>query len=69
MKLVGARFGGQIDVRSGSGAKLRRRDVGLNLELVDGIDRRLDRVELEEVFIVVHAVQSVVVRVAAIAGH
>src|SRR5438309_11124888 len=66
MQLIAARLGCQIHVGPGGRTELSRADVGLNLEFVDGIDGRLNRMKLEEVFVVIHAVQGVVVGVTTV---
>src|SRR5947208_534177 len=69
MQFITAGFGRQIHVGPGGRPELSRADVGLNLEFVDGVDGRLNRMKLEEVLVVIHAVQGVVVGVAAIARY
>ena len=65
MKLVRARLGNHVYVRARASAEFGGRDIGLNLELLDGVDGGLHAVRLEEGFVVVHAVQRVVVVFAA----
>src|SRR5436309_7120532 len=69
MNLIGSGLGSQVHIGAGGRPELSRGDVGLNLEFLDGVDRRLNRMKFEEVFVVIHAVQGVVVGVAAIARY
>ena len=63
--LVSAGLGDDVDIRSGGRSELSRSDVRLDLEFLNGIDRGLQPVGLEEALVVVHAVQRVVVGLAA----
>src|SRR6266851_595394 len=65
VELIGARLRNHIYVRTGACAEFSGSDVCLNSELLDGINGGLHAVGLEECFVVVHAVQGVVVILAA----
>ena len=65
--VVGARLGGDVDLCR-LAAELGRIDAGLNLELLQRVDGRLDDVGVEVRVGVVDAVEREVVEVAALAG-
>src|SRR5690606_9911440 len=58
VELVGSRLGGHDDLRGGL-AVLGRVDAGLNLELLDRVDRRTNDEGVEVRIGVLHAVQRV----------
>ena len=68
MKLVGAGLGGHGHVGAGRHAKFRTGDVGLNFELLDGVNGRLNAVGFEESFIVGYAIKRVVILLKAVAA-
>ena len=69
MDFVGPGLDRHVHVGTGGVAEFGTRDVGLNCELLDGVEGRADTVVLEEGLVVVDAVERVIVLVAAIPRH
>src|SRR5262249_52247965 len=68
MKGIRARFGRGVDLRGGA-AKLRGRNSGLDVELVQGIDRRPDDVGIKVNVSVFHSVERVIVVLQTLPGN
>ena len=61
VKFVGSGLGDYVHVRARARSKLGRRNVGLDLKLLNGINRRLNAIRFEERFVVIDAVERIVV--------
>jgi len=64
VKVVGSALGGDVDDASGDTAELGKVAVGLNFELIQGVDIRSDHVGACKVTVIVNAIQGE--RIAAV---
>ena len=68
VELIGPGFDSNVNICSGGGA-VNSTGVLLNLELLNGVHRRMDGGGLEERAVIEHAIERIVVVVAAAAGY
>ena len=61
MNLIGSRPGRHIDIGAGSLTEFSRSDVGLDLKLLNGVNRWLNGKRLEEGLVIVDSVKGVIV--------
>ncbi len=67
MKAVASGLGRDVDLAGGA-AELGREDAGLNLELLNGVDRGQENIKVKADIGVVDSIQSEIIELAALAG-